>query len=154
VPTVWGFNARWLPVFMGLRAPNGRLLLAALGLAWAGALSALAGHTFWSALLLLPATALSSLALHIFMTPERPAKTTGIQPSFSWFVRIAYVWLAAGVCLTVWAVAADRAGGIWGASRHAVTVGFLGAMVFTIGPRILPAFCGMRVLFSKRAMLG
>jgi uncharacterized protein involved in response to NO len=153
-PTVWGFNARWLPVFLGLRTPNGRQLLAALGLAWAGALSALAGHTFCSALLLLSAVALSSVALHIFQTPERPAKTTGIHPSFPWFVRIAYVWLAVGVCLNAWAAAADRVGGIWGASRHAVTVGFLGAMVFAIGPRILPAFCGMRVLFSKRAMLG
>src|SRR5579884_2802645 len=26
-------------------------------------------------------------------------------------------------------------------------------MVFTIGPKILPAFCGGRVLYSKRAML-
>jgi hypothetical protein len=25
-------------------------------------------------------------------------------------------------------------------------------MVFTIGPRVLPAFCGMRILWSKRLM--
>ena len=39
-----------------------------------------------------------------------------------------------------------------GASRHALTVGFLADMVFAIGQRILPAFCGARVLFSKRLM--
>ena len=55
--------------------------------------------------------------------------------------------------LTVWAAAADHAGGIWGASRHAVTVGFLAAMVFAIGQKILPAFCAARILFNRHAML-
>ena len=153
VPTVWGFNARWLPAFLGLRAPNGRQLLMALGLAWIGVVMAVAGHSMLSAILLLPAVALASLALHIFQRPEKRAKTTGVHASFPWFVRIAYVWLSIAACLTVWAAYADRAGGIGGASRHAVTVGFLAAMVFTIGQRILPAFCGARVLFSKRMML-
>lgn len=153
VPSVWGFNARWLPVFLGLRAPNGRQLLAALGLAWAGVLFALGGQALVSALLLLMAVALATFALHIFHKAEKPAKTIGVHPWFPSFVRTAYVWLAVGGTLTVWAAAADRRGGIWGASRHAVTVGFLAAMVFAIGQRILPAFCGARVLFSKRAML-
>ena len=153
VPTVWGFNARWLPVFLGLRAPNGRQLLAALGLAWAGVLFALSGHALVSALVLFMAVALATFALHIFHQTEKPAKTTGVHPWFPLFVRVAYVWLAVGASLTMWAAAADRRGGIWGASRHAVTVGFLAAMVFAIGQRILPAFCGARVLFSKQAML-
>jgi hypothetical protein len=46
----------------------------------------------------------------------------------------------------------DHAGGLWGASRHALTVGFVAVMVFTIGQRVLPAFCGMRVLWSKELM--
>ena len=33
-----------------------------------------------------------------------------------------------------------------------MTVGFVAGMVFVIGPRILPAFCGMRVLWSTRLM--
>jgi len=152
VPTVWGFNARWLPVFLGLRAPNGRQILAALALAWAAVVLALNGLALFSATLLLAAVALASFALHIFHRPERPAKTTGVHPSFPWFVRIAWFWLAAAAGLTLWAAAADRAGGIWGASRHAVTVGFLAAMVFAVGQRVLPAFCGARVLFSPRAM--
>jgi hypothetical protein len=153
VPTVWGFNARWLPVFMGLRAPRGRQLLLATALAWAGALLTLAGHTQISAILVLGAAALATFALHIFHKPEKPAKTLGVHPFFPLFVKAAYLWLATAGVLTVWAAAADHAGGIWGASRHALTVGFLGTMVFTIGQRILPAFCGARVLFSKRAML-
>jgi hypothetical protein len=46
----------------------------------------------------------------------------------------------------------DSSGGIWGASRHAITVGYVAGMVFAIGQRVLPAFCGMRVLWSTRLM--
>ena len=37
-------------------------------------------------------------------------------------------------------------------SRHALTVGFAATMVFSIGPRILPHFAGVRAIFSKRLM--
>jgi hypothetical protein len=53
-----------------------------------------------------------------------------------------------GIVAAVW----DRSGGLWGASRHALTVGFISTMVFGIGQRILPAFCGIRVLFSPALM--
>jgi hypothetical protein len=43
--------------------------------------------------------------------------------------------------------------GLWGASRHALTVGMVALMVFNIGQRVLPAFCGMRLLWSPRLML-
>jgi len=33
-----------------------------------------------------------------------------------------------------------------------LTVGFVALMVFAIGQRVLPAFCGMRVLWSDRLM--
>jgi uncharacterized protein involved in response to NO len=55
--------------------------------------------------------------------------------------------------LGVWAAFADVHGGIWGASRHALTVGFAATMVFSIGPRILPHFGGVYNLYSKRLML-
>jgi hypothetical protein len=54
--------------------------------------------------------------------------------------------------MSVWAAFADVHGGIWGASRHALTVGFAATMVFAIGPRILPHFAGVQKLFSKRLM--
>jgi uncharacterized protein involved in response to NO len=76
-----------------------------------------------------------------------------VHSSFGFFVRASYVWLGIAGLLTMWAALSDRGGGIWGASRHAVTVGFLAAMIFTIGPKILPAFCGGKALFSQRLML-
>jgi hypothetical protein len=67
-------------------------------------------------------------------------------------MRLSYVWLLIAAALGIYAAYADVHGGIWGGSRHALTVGFLATMVFGIGQRVLPAFCGMRVLFSKRLM--
>jgi hypothetical protein len=91
-------------------------------------------------------------ALHIFRKNVQPPKLQGIHPSFPYFVRGAYVWLLLSAVLGVCASLFDTNGGIVGASRHALTVGFLATMVFSIGQRILPAFCGMHVLFSKRLM--
>jgi hypothetical protein len=68
------------------------------------------------------------------------------------FVRFAYGWLLIAAGISVAAALWDKAGGLWGASRHSLTVGFMSTMVFSIGQRILPAFCGMRVLYSPRLM--
>jgi hypothetical protein len=66
---------------------------------------------------------------------------------------LAYAWLIAAGSMSVWAAYSDMHGGIWGASRHALTVGFAATMVFAIGPRILPHFAGIQSIFSKRLML-
>ena len=91
-------------------------------------------------------------ALHIFAPPEKPAKTKGIHNSFPIFVRSAYVWLLIAAALGIWAANASNPAGIWGASRHALTVGFVAMMVFCIGQRVLPAFSGMKLLFSPTLM--
>jgi len=75
-----------------------------------------------------------------------------VHSSFPAFVRLAYAWLVVSCLLSIMAIRWDNAGGIWGASRHALTVGFVGLMVFAIGQRVLPAFCGMRVLWSESLM--
>jgi uncharacterized protein involved in response to NO len=106
-----------------------------------------------SALLLLSGAVVVILALRIFDAAQHAPKTLNVHSSFPIFVRLAYVWLAVAALLTVWATGADRAGGIWGASRHALTVGFIAVMVFAIGQRVLPAFCGMKILFSPAIML-
>jgi hypothetical protein len=54
--------------------------------------------------------------------------------------------------LGAWAANAKDPTGLWGASRHALTVGFVSMMVFCVGQRVLPAFSGMRLLFSTRLM--
>jgi len=152
VLAMWGFNARWLPVFLGLREPSRRGLLAALGASACGLAAALLGHLQIATLLLLIASILATISLGVFSRQRRPAKTIGVSPSFPAFVRGAYVWLLIAAALGVYAAFADVHGGIWGASRHALTVGFLSTMVFATGQRVLPAFCGMRLLYSKGLM--
>jgi hypothetical protein len=152
VPAVWGFNARWLPIFIGLKTPDGRRLYAALFVAWAAVIAMLSGFALLSAALLPVAALLAISALHAFEPAIQPTKINGVHASFPLFVRGAYVWLLVAAALSFAAALADREGGIWGGSRHALTVGFLSTMVFAIGQKILPAFCGGRVLFSKRLM--
>ena len=152
VLAVWGFNARWLPVFLGIRQPSSSGLMAALAASAGGLVAALSGHLQIATLLLLIASILATIALSVFERPRKPAKTLGVSPSFPAFVRGAYVWLLIAAALGVYAAQADAHGGIWGASRHALTVGFLSTMVFAIGQRVLPAFCGMRLLYSKGLM--
>ena len=152
VPTVWGFNARWLPVFLGLKRPKDGPLFAAVGVVFIAVFAGLLGFTVFASTLLPIAAVLSIIALRVFEPASQPPKTTGVHPTFPIFPRIAYGWLLIAAALSVWAALADTHGGIWGASRHALTVGFLAVMVFAIGQRVLPAFCGARVLFSPALM--
>ena len=152
VLAVWGFNARWLPVFLGLRKPSGGGLMAALCASGSGIVVALFGGFRLGTVLLFAACIVASIALKVFQRSEKPAKTRGVSASFPYFVRGAYVWLLVASALGVYAAQSDTNGGIWGASRHALTVGFLATMVFAIGQRVLPAFSGMRLLYSRKLM--
>jgi len=152
VPFVWGFSAKWLPVFLGLRPGCGRILLLAVALNSGGVLLALAGAVLPATVLLLMGLATAISALRLFEPAERPAKVKGVHSSFPFFVRLAYVWASIAAFLSLWAAMSRDSSGIWGASRHALTVGFLATMVFAIGQRVLPAFSGMRPLFSTKLM--
>lgn len=88
----------------------------------------------------------------MFEPAVNEAKTRGVHSSFPLFVRMAYAWLVVAAILGVAAALWDSSGGIWGASRHALTVGFIAVMIASVGQRILPAFAGMRVLWSKQLM--
>jgi hypothetical protein len=150
---IWGFSSRWLPVFVGLRKPDGRMLLMSLACVETAVVAEAAAAARLSGVLLLIGAVSTVFGLHIFTSSERPPKTKGIHSSFPAFVRIAYGWMLFGAAATIWALVSDHAGGIWGASRHALTVGFISTMVFAIGQRVLPAFSGMRTLFSPGLML-
>lgn len=152
IPAIWGFNARWLPVFLGLKAPNGRLLFASLAAVWISVFSLLFDVLTVSAILLPLAAGTAVYALQVWRRPVRAPKIAGVHPSFPFFVRAAYAWLLIGAGLWLAAVFADRSGGIWGAARHALTVGYISTMVFAIGQRVLPAFGGARRLYSSRLM--
>jgi len=153
VPVVWGFSARWLPVFLGLKPLNERALRYALLLSILGVMFAVIGFLQAAHWLLVIAAVIAVTGFHLFARPLQQAKTAGVHASFPGFVRVAYVWLVIAAALGVCAVYFDRAHGWIGASRHALTVGFVSAMVFAIGRRVLPAFAGMRVLYSPRLML-
>ena len=131
---------------------DGRTLRLALGLDLLGVVCGIIGWALsgtvlqtFSAIVIIP-------ALHLIQKPSGTAKVQGIHPSFPWFIRIAYAWLAIAAGMSICAACADKHGGIWGASRHALTVGFAATMVFAIGPRILPHFGGIYKIFSKRLM--
>lgn len=153
VPFVWGFSAKWLPVFLGLRPVGGRALLVALTLNSSGVLAALVGWMIPAVFLLLVGMLTAIYAVRLFERPQRPPKIKGVHPSFPIFIRTAYIWGTIAALLGTWAASVENSSyGIWGASRHALTVGFLATMVFAVGQRILPAFSGMRVLFNTTLM--
>lgn len=152
VPTIWGFNARWLPIFAGFRAPDGIRLLIAYGLSLAAIIAVFIQWLPVSAVAFLFASLLAIDALHVWEPAVQPAKLLHVHRSFPLYIRLTYVWLVISCVLTALATRYDHTGGIWGASRHALTVGFVAGMVFVIGQRILPAFCGMRVLWSTSLM--
>ncbi len=151
VPFVWGFSAKWLPVFLGLRAVRGRSLLLAVALNSLGVLAAFLSRPRTAALFLFAGITLAVFALGLFESSERRAKVRGAHSNFPSFVRIAYVWALVAAGLGIWAASVIAPQGIWGASRHALTAGFLATMVFAIGQRVLPAFAG-RTLFSTKLM--
>ena len=153
VPMVWGFSSRWLPVFMGLRPLRGSWLFVAAGLNTAGVVAGFLERFTAASILLLAGAVMAVIAIRFFEPAARAAKTINVHASFPVFIRIAYAWLLVAAALSIWASLAGGAPGIWGASRHALTVGFIAAMVFSVGQRILPSFCGMHVLWSTRLML-
>jgi uncharacterized protein involved in response to NO len=153
VPTIWGFNARWLPIFAGFGQPGTKWLFAAYGLSLAAIALVFLNQWGISATVFVASALMAIQGLRVWRPAVQPAKVHNIHPSFPYFLRIAYVWLLIASLLGCLAAIEDRSGGLWGASRHALTVGFVAVMVFTIGQRVLPAFCGMRLLWSKELML-
>ena len=152
-PLVWGFSARWLPTFLGAAPTQGRLLQIALVLDLAGVASGMVHATRVMTALIAVAAVLAAASMRVFERAERPAKVIGLHPSFPVFLRVAYAWSIVAALLGIWAAWGDAHGGIWGGSRHALTVGFAAMMVMTVGPRILPHFAGVRGIYSRNLML-
>jgi hypothetical protein len=151
-PFVWGFSSKWLPVLLGLRPTRSGGLIAGVIVNSTGVLLALSGWRLLPAILFVIGAALIVWSLRLFEHGGQPAKIRGVHETFPFFVRFAYVWLLIAALLGVAAALWDASGGIWGASRHAFTVGFVSVMVFSIGQRVLPAFAAMAPLWSPRLM--
>jgi uncharacterized protein involved in response to NO len=153
VPFVWGFSAKWMEVFLGLKPVRPRILLLAVLVNLTGIALALAGWVSVGVWFFLGASVLAIAALRMFEAVVHEPKTRGVHRSFPFFIRLAYVWLLVAAGLGTVAVRWDHSGGIWGASRHALTVGFISVVIVSVGQRILPAFAGMRQLWKPRLML-
>jgi hypothetical protein len=151
-PFIWGFTARWMPVLLGLPPLRIPALLGAAIVNIAAVVCAFAGRPALAAGLAAGASVLAIAGLRLFEHSIHEPKTRGVHPRFPLFVRLAYVWLIVAACLGIAAVRWDTTGGFWGASRHAFTVGFTGAMVLAVGQRVLPGFAAHRALWSPRLM--
>lgn len=152
VPFIWGFSSRWMHVFLGLKPIRPALLIAAITVNFSGVIVTIAGQFSAGAVLFLCGAALAIAGVRMFEPAIHEPKIRGLHTSFPYFVRAAYAWLLVAAGLGIVAAEWDHSGGIWGASRHALTVGFIAAMVLCVGQRILPAFAGMRALWSTRLM--
>jgi uncharacterized protein involved in response to NO len=152
VPFVWGFSAKWMPVFLGLKPLRPKLLLTALAMNFTGIGLTLAGWGIQATPLFVAGAALAIAALRMFESSRQEPKTRGVHRSFPSFIRMAYGWLLVAGLLGIGAARWDSSGGMWGASRHALMVGFTAVMVLSVGQRILPAFAGMRLLWSTGLM--
>lgn len=152
VPISWGFTARWMPVFLGLKPLRSQLIFVAFAINIMGIIAALAKPLLASSILLLAGAVCMVCALRMFERTDKPAKTQGVHNTFPLFIRIAYAWLLTAGLFAVWAAVEPSAAGVAGAGRHAITVGYLMTMVFSVAPRMLPAFLGRTKLFSERLM--
>ena len=152
VPFVWGFSAKWMTVFLGLRPLRSKWLLAAVAVNLTGLGLTVAGVGSVGLWLFVVGAGTAIAALGMFEPSENEAKIRGVHSTFPFFVRMAYAWLLVAAVLGVAANRWDTSGGIWGASRHALTVGFVSVMILSVGQRILPAFAGMRMLWSTKLM--
>jgi uncharacterized protein involved in response to NO len=141
-----------MPVFLGLKPTRPKLLLSAVGVNFAGIALTLMGWEREATQLFVAGTAMAILALRMFENSPKAPKTRGVHSSFPFFVRLAFAWLLLASILGVGAALWDSSGGIGGASRHALTVGFIAIMVLCVGQRVLPAFAGVRLLWSPRLM--
>ncbi len=126
----WGYSTRFVTVFLGLEAPAHRaagVLCAAIATT---VVCALARQFLLADLLALASTPVAIWALRVFRRAPRPAKLLGAYQHYPAFVRLAYVWLLIGALLGVAADVLPTQTGLGGASRHAVTVGFLATLIF------------------------
>jgi uncharacterized protein involved in response to NO len=152
LPVAWGYSTRFVTIFLGLQPSSYRAwpwlcggVAGIVGLALAqrfdladGLAVAVAGLAIW--------------ALRIYRPAVKPAKRIGVYRGYPLFIRASYIWLAVGAVMGIVADFEPRWEGLDGASRHAITVGFIVTLIFALAPRILPAFLNGRELFSTRLM--
>jgi uncharacterized protein involved in response to NO len=152
VPVAWSYSTRFVTIFLSLERPSqSATTWLAVGVT-AVVVFALSHQFLLADLLALALTLAAAWTLRVFRPSVRAPKRIGVYPHYDAFVRLSYAWLIVGAILGVLADLLPNLTGLGGASRHAVTVGFLAILIFSIGPRILPSFLNGRELQSPRLM--
>lgn len=152
VAVAWSYSTRFVTNFLNLEPPQhelGRPLVVGLAIA---VMCALLGWFAAADVLALALSLVAIWALRVWKRSIRPPKRAGVYHSYPAFVRLAYAWLLVGAALGVVADWLGGEAGWGGASRHAITVGFVATLILAIGPRILPSFLNSRELYSSRLM--
>lgn len=154
IPVAWGYSTRFVTIFVGLRSPvQSAAHWLAAGVA-AVVLSAMLQRFLLADVLATMLAASAVWALQVFRAAIREPKRIGVYRGYPRFIRLAYAWLVVGAVLGVCADLGPRLTGLGGASRHALTVGFLATLIFCIAPLILPSFLAGHELRSSRLMGG
>ncbi len=153
---VLGVSQRFLPGMLGFRAARARLsmaLLIPMNLAVAGeavgfVLFRKTGQIGWAAaswvsiLFLLGGAVAMTGALGVFRGKPDPDRSVK-------FVRAAYAWLLVSLAMLalspVWfrLVGTSFSHAYWGASRHAITVGFVSLMIVGVASKVVPTLAGV-----------
>jgi len=151
---ILGVSLRILPVFLGLPALGAA---AVRGVFWGmnagGALAALAEVSGLTALrvpaslLELAAVLAFVLGMRIFRTPA-PSAHADPNPYYRKFIVAAYAWLAFAALLLAFISVYESAlrplpHELTGSYRHAITVGFITAMIMGVASRVVPVFRGV-----------
>jgi hypothetical protein len=152
VPVALGYSTRFVTIFLSLEPSAQSVTTWLTGGVVAVVASALLHQFLLADLLALGLTAVGIWALRVFRPSVRTPKRIGVYRHYDAFVRLAFAWLIVGAVLGVAAGLRPDLAGLGGASRHAITVGFLATLIFSIGPRILPSFLNSRELWSPRLM--
>ena len=152
IPIAWSYSTRFVTIFAGLAKPR---QTAARWLATGVALLTLCAllRQFLAASILAAVVSIGAIwALRVFEPAERAPKRVAVYRHYPAFMRLAYLWLLAGAFLGIAAELSPQVSGLGGASRHALTVGFLATLIFCVAPLILPSFLAGRELQSSALM--
>jgi len=149
---VYGFGQRLLPGMLGGGSPRRSAVATTFGLHNAGVLALVVSQVRWQgpcAVLGAAAVAVGAgawaLSLHGFHRMRRsPTRPEAGAPFLVRYIQLALAWLLAGLALLVAGQMATAIRGFppphayLGATRHALTVGFLTTLILGVGQRLVP----------------
>ena len=152
IPIAWSYSTRFVTIFAGLAKPRqatARWLAAGVALV---VLCVLLNQFLVASMVAAGMSVGAVWALRVFEPSERAPKRVAVYRHYPAFMRVAYLWLLVGAFLGIAAELSPQVSGLGGASRHALTVGFLATLIFCVAPLILPSFLAGRELQSSALM--